>query len=92
MKRLICMYAFLLCLVCVLPAQEREVKLKIVQTSDVHGNYFPYNFITQKEWGGSLARVYALVQKNREVYKETLYCWITEIFCKDSLRHTIIII
>ena len=30
MKRLICMYAFLLCLVCVLPAQEREVKLKIV--------------------------------------------------------------
>ena len=51
MKRLICMYAFLLCLVCVLPAQEREVKLKIVQTSDVHGNYFPYNFITQKEWG-----------------------------------------
>ena len=40
MKRLICMYAFLLCLVCVLPAQEREVKLKIVQTSDVHGNYF----------------------------------------------------
>ena len=72
MKRLICMYAFLLCLVCVLPAQEREVKLKIVQTSDVHGNYFPYNFITQKEWGGSLARVYALVQKNREVYKGNL--------------------
>lgn len=72
MKRLICICAFLLCLVCVLPAQEREVKLKIVQTSDVHGNYFPYNFITQKEWGGSLARVYALVQKNREVYKENL--------------------
>ena len=66
------MYAFLLWLVCVLPAQEREVKLKIVQTSDVHGNYFPYNFITQKEWGGSLARVYALVQKNREVYKGNL--------------------
>ena len=40
MKRLICMYAFLLCLVCVLPAQEREVKLKIVQTSDVHGDSF----------------------------------------------------
>ena len=49
MKRLICICAFLLCLVCVLPAQEREVKLKIVQTSDVHGNYFPYNFITPKE-------------------------------------------
>lgn len=92
MKRLICMYAFLLCLVCVLPAQEREVKLKIVQTSDVHGNYFPYNFITQKEWGGSLARVYALVQRTGRCIRKTLYCWITEIFCKDSLRHTIIII
>ncbi len=53
--------------------QEREVKLKIVQTSvDVHGNYYPYNFIIQKEWGGSLARIYALVQKERETYKDNL--------------------
>lgn len=53
-------------------AQEREVKLKIVQTSDVHGNYYPYNFITQKDWAGSLARVHAFVQKKREIYKENL--------------------
>lgn len=55
-----------------LPAQEREVKLKILQTSDVHGNYYPYNLITQKEWDGSLARIYALVQKEREIYKNNL--------------------
>lgn len=53
-------------------AQEREVKLKIVQTSDVHGNYYPYNFITQKDWAGSLARVHAFVQKKREIYKDNL--------------------
>lgn len=53
-------------------AQEREVRLKIVQTSDVHGNYYPYNFITQKDWTGSLARVHAFVQKKREIYKDNL--------------------
>lgn len=72
MKRLTCIYVLLLCSVWLLPAQEREVKLKIVQTSDVHGNYYPYNFITQQEWAGSLARIHALVQEKREIYKENL--------------------
>ncbi|WP_455583999.1 bifunctional metallophosphatase/5'-nucleotidase [Bacteroides sp.] len=72
MKRFAFIYALLFCLVLSLPAQEREVKLKIVQTSDVHGNYYPYNFITQKEWTGSLARVHAFVQKKREIYKDNL--------------------
>ena len=48
------------------------MRLKIVQTSDVHGNYYPYNFITQKDWAGSLARVHAFVQKERETYKDNL--------------------
>lgn len=72
MKKFIFIYALLFCYVLLLPAQEREVKLKIVQTSDVHGNYYPYNFITQKEWAGSLARVHTFVQKKREIYKENL--------------------
>ncbi len=72
MKRFISICTLLLCFMLALPAQERKVKLKIVQTSDVHGNYYPYNFITQKEWGGSLARIYALVQKERETYKDNL--------------------
>lgn len=72
MKRFAFIHALLFCLVLSLPAQEREVKLKIVQTSDVHGNYYPYNFITQKEWTGSLARVHAFVQKKREIYKDNL--------------------
>lgn len=72
MKRLIFICGVLLCLLLSVSAQEREVKLKIVQTSDIHGNYYPYNFITQKEWAGSLARVYAMVQKERETYKDNL--------------------
>lgn len=72
MKRLFFVCGWLLCLLLSASAQEREVKLKIVQTSDIHGNYYPYNFITQKGWAGSLARVYALVQKERETYKDNL--------------------
>lgn len=72
MKRLTFVYVWLFCLVLSVAAQEKVVELKIVQTSDVHGNYYPYNFITRHEWRGSLARVYAFVQKERERYKDNL--------------------
>lgn len=72
MKRFICAYGLLLCCVLALSGQECEVKLKIVQTSDIHSNYYPYNFIIRQEWPGSLARVHAFVQKERELYKDNL--------------------
>ena len=50
MKRFTLIYVWLLFLVLSVVAQEKVVKLKIVQTSDVHGNYYPYNFITRQEW------------------------------------------
>lgn len=72
MKRIAFIYGWLVCLVLSVAAQEKVVKLKIVQTSDIHGNYYPYNFITRKEWKGSLARVYSFVQKERQQYKDNL--------------------
>ena len=72
MKRIGFIYGLLFCLVLSVAAQEKVVKLKIVETSDVHGNYYPYNFITRHEWKGSLARIYSFVQKEREQYKENL--------------------
>jgi len=56
----------------ILPAQEREVKLKFIQTSDIHGNFFPYNFITKKPDSGSLARIYSLIESRREEYGNNL--------------------
>lgn len=56
----------------ILNAQEKEVQLKFVETSDIHGNYFPYSFIQQKEWVGSLSRVHAMVQSERKIYKDNL--------------------
>ena len=72
MKRIGFIYGLLFCLVLSVAAQEKVVKLKIVETSDIHGNYYPYNFITRHEWKGSLARIYSFVQKEREQYKENL--------------------
>ena len=72
MKRIGFIYGLLFCLVLSVAAQEKVVKLKIVETSDVHGNYYPYNFIPRHEWKGSLARIYSFVQKEREQYKENL--------------------
>lgn len=71
-KRITLISVWLLCLIMSIAAQEKEVKLKIVQTSDVHGNYYPYNFITRQEWKGSLARVYSFVQQERQRYKDNL--------------------
>lgn len=53
-------------------AQDKIVKLKIVETSDIHGSYYPYDFILRHEAAGSLARVYEFVQKERETYKDNL--------------------
>lgn len=47
---------------------QKEVVIKIIETSDVHGNFFPYNFIERKEWSGSLARVHSFVKEQREKY------------------------
>ena len=29
-------------------AKQRTVKLKVIETSDVHGSFFPYDFINRK--------------------------------------------
>ena len=42
MKRFSCFFIWIFVLTSILPAQEREVKLKVVQTSDIHGNSYPY--------------------------------------------------
>ena len=43
----------------------QTVTLRIVETSDVHGSFFPYDFITRKPKRGTLARVSTYVNKLR---------------------------
>ncbi|MBR4367580.1 MAG: bifunctional metallophosphatase/5'-nucleotidase [Bacteroidaceae bacterium] len=51
--------------------ETRTKQLKIIFTSDIHGNYFPYDF-RHDHWGkGSLQRVYAYVKKQRKRYPDS---------------------
>lgn len=49
-----------------------EVEIKVYQTSDVHGSYFPYDFITDEHTSGSLARVSTVIRQAREKYGENV--------------------
>lgn len=71
MKRLVNSSLLLLCtLLLLVPgallAQKQVVELKIVETSDVHGHYYPYDFTAQRDAPGSLARVSAFVKEQRQ--------------------------
>lgn len=50
-------------------AQEtKTVRLRLIETSDVHGAFFPYDFIQRRETKGSLARVSSYVNNLRREY------------------------
>jgi len=75
-------YAFLLkraalllmlgCFNIITMAQTKTVEIRILQTSDVHGSFFPYDFITLKPAEGSMARVSSYVKKLRKTYGNNL--------------------
>ncbi|QKG79639.1 bifunctional metallophosphatase/5'-nucleotidase [Tenuifilum thalassicum] len=46
-------------------AAQQEVTIKILETSDVHGALFPFDFIRNKPMDGSLARVFTYVKQER---------------------------
>lgn len=43
----------------------QTIKIKIIETSDVHGSLFPYDFINNKTINTSLAQIYTYVKKER---------------------------
>ena len=53
----------------------KEVRLKFVHCTDIHGNYFPYDFIRDRSGNasiGSLCRLHTYVTEQREKYKDAL--------------------
>ena len=74
MKLLICLMTLLGLgsLSAVHASQDGEVTLKLIETSDVHGCYFPYDFIRNKPMKGSLARVSLYVKEQREKYENVI--------------------
>ena len=57
---------FLIALLAIHPfIAAQTIKLKIIETSDVHGSLFPYNFTTGKDINTSLAQIYTYVKEER---------------------------
>lgn len=53
-------------------AQDKEVNIKIIETSDLHGNFFPYCFITNQPKSGSLSRISSFVKEQRNQYGDNV--------------------
>jgi 2',3'-cyclic-nucleotide 2'-phosphodiesterase/3'-nucleotidase len=54
------------------PAATKTIKLKVIETSDVHGHFFPYDFMEQKALGGTLSRANAYIKRQRQQYGDHL--------------------
>ena len=50
----------------------KHLEIKIIHTTDVHGKFFPYDFINSCKRNGSLARVSTYVKRLRKEYSERL--------------------
>lgn len=66
MKRFLMVCVALLLAVTVMNAQSEQVVLHVIETSDVHGCFLPYDFINAKDKPGSLARVQTYVKQLRK--------------------------
>ena len=59
-------------LLCLMPISAmgttKTVNLRIVETSDVHGYFFPYDFVERKPLKGTLARVSTYVERLRREF------------------------
>lgn len=53
-------------------SNKKTVNLKFIETSDIHGSFFPYDFINRKPKAGSLARVATYVKQLRKQYGKNL--------------------
>ena len=49
-------------------AKNKNIELKVVETSDVHGCFFPYDFMERKPLKGTLTRVSSYVNRLRQTH------------------------
>ena len=67
MKKIILSIAALLCMATTMTSQTtKTVRFKVIETSDVHGHFFPYDFTEKKPIKGTLSRASTYINKERE--------------------------
>lgn len=57
---------------CGLLESEKTTEIKLIHTSDVHGSFYPYDFIKRQDVKGSLSRVESFVERQRDLYKDNV--------------------
>ena len=72
MKRIATTALVLLSLTTTIMAETKNLRIKVLATSDIHGCFFPYNFIERKEMKGSLARASHYVKEQRKEFGQNL--------------------
>jgi len=50
----------------------KTIKLRVIETSDVHGYFFPYDFVERKPLKGTMVRVSTYVNRLRQDYGDRL--------------------
>ena len=50
----------------------KTVRLKVIETSDVHGHFFPYDFMEKKPIKGTLVRANSYINRQRQQYGDRL--------------------
>ncbi|MCH8941080.1 MAG: bifunctional metallophosphatase/5'-nucleotidase [Bacteroidetes bacterium] len=60
-----CISLFFVLFILSLTINAQTVKLKFIETTDVHGSIFPYDFINDKKTSTSLSQVYTYIKQER---------------------------
>ena len=72
MKKALIISILSFCFTPLIMAQTKTVNLRIIETSDVHGYFFPYDFVERKPLDGTLMRVNTYIDRLRKEYGENL--------------------
>jgi len=69
MKKALIIAVVMLCSTLAVTGQtSKTVRFKVIETSDVHGHFFPYDFMERKPLKGTLVRANTYINKEREKF------------------------
>ena len=72
MKKTITILALMCISLTAMAKQAKTVTLRLIETSDVHGAFFPYNFTERRPMEGTMARVSTYLKRQRKTYGDRL--------------------
>ena len=72
MKKIILLALTLMTMSPVMAQQAKTVKMKVIETSDVHGHFFPWDFMNNKPIKGTLTRANSYINREREKFGDHL--------------------